>query len=189
MFIVGDTIVSEDFADHCFVCDLEKCHGACCVQGDAGAPLNKDELEILDRILPDIEPFLTKQGKEAIMQYGAWIKSGDEEFGTPLSNSLECAYAYFSNGYVQCAIEQAWMLKLIDFRKPLSCHLYPARLSEFKDFTAVNYHQWHICINAIEKGEKDGVKLYEFLKEPLIRKFGKEWYNDLVESVKNGNRK
>ncbi len=189
MFIIEDTIVSDDFADHCFICDINKCRGACCVQGDAGAPLEIEELSILNQILPKVLPFMTEQGKKAVELYGTAVKINNDEYVTTLADSLECAFAYFEEGKALCAIEKAWSMKLIDFQKPISCHLYPARLTKFKDFTAVNYHQWHICRDAIEKGEDEGVKLYEFLKEPLIRKFGEKWYEELVYIISKNARK
>ncbi|HRS53142.1 MAG TPA: DUF3109 family protein [Bacteroidales bacterium] len=185
MFVVDETIVSDDFAIHCFKCDINKCKGACCIHGDAGAPLNKEELPILEKILPEVEPFLTKQGKEAIKKYGAWVQISDDEYVTPLAESSECAYVYFSdNNIAMCAIEKAWSFRLIEFRKPISCHLYPARITQFKNFIAINYHQWSICQEAVINGESKDIKLYEFLKEPFIRKFGINWYNKLLSSIR-----
>lgn len=189
MFVIGDTIVSEDFADHCFSCNLQHCLGACCVQGDAGAPLDKMELNILNEILPEVLPFMTEQGKKAVELYGTFVKSVDGEYVTPLAENLECAFTFFSAGKAFCAIEKAWSLKLINFQKPISCHLYPARLTKFKNFIAVNYHQWHICREAIKQGETKGIRLYEFLKEPLIRRFGEDWYKELADTISKGDRK
>lgn len=184
MLIVGNCIVSENIAEKCFACKLAKCKGQCCVEGDAGAPLEKDEVEILKRILPAVKPYMTKEGIAAIEEQGVSVIDPTGDTVTPLVNDRECAFVTWEDGMALCAIEKAWRDGKIDFMKPISCHLYPIRLDDFGEFMAVNYHEWDVCKYAVVEGNRCGVPLYKYLKEPLIRKFGEEWYNELVHQCK-----
>lgn len=177
MFQLGKTLVSEEIIDTDFVCNLHACKGACCVDGEAGAPLEEKETEILVDIYSDVKPFLRPEGIEAIEKQGAFIKGEDGEWETPLVNNSECAYVVFSDaGVVKCGLEEAFSKGATKWKKPVSCHLYPVRVKEYKELTAVNYHKWHICDPACALGTELQVPVFKFVKEALIRKFGKGWY-------------
>ena len=181
MLQIQDTLVSDDVILESFVCDLSRCHGACCVEGDCSAPVEESEKRILEDLLPRIEPYMRPEGIEAVRLQGAWTDDPyDHAPSTPLVNGRECAYLTFSpDGTALCAIEQAYRDGRIDFQKPISCHLYPIRLSRILSFTALNYHRWDICRDACALGRKLGVPVYKFLREPLIRRFGQAWYDEL----------
>ncbi len=179
MLQIQDTLISLNLIETNFVCDLNSCKGNCCVYGDYGAPLEIEEIEIIDSILDKIDKYLTPEGKKAIKQQGLKIKDDANDYVTPLINDKECAFTYFDNGIAKCAIEKAYLNNEIYFQKPVSCHLYPVRVKKYKEYTAVNYHKWEICDVALATGEKTGVPMYVFLKDALIRRFGKDWYEEL----------
>ena len=180
MFQLGKTIVSEDLLEKEFVCNLKACKGACCVEGEAGAPVLKEEIAILKDIYPKIKSFLRPEGIEAIEQQGTHILTELGELETPLVNGKECAYVTFSDqGITSCGIEQAYNAGEIPFKKPISCHLYPVRVQDYSEFAAVNYHRWPICDDACALGKQLGVPVYKFVKDALIRKFGEDWYLEL----------
>lgn len=184
MILVQNTVISDDVANEFFVCNLEKCKGACCVEGELGAPLQQKELPILEKIQDQVLPYLMEEGKAEIKKQGAWIKDEDGDYSTPTIDGKECVYAFYDKvGMLKCGIEQAYIDGKIDFKKPISCHLYPIRLKEYNDFIAVNYDQWSICSDACSLGKKLGVPVYQFLKEPLIRRFGKGWYAELEAEI------
>lgn len=186
MFQLGKTIVSEDIIQKEFVCNLAACKGACCVDGDAGAPLEANETKILEAIYPKVKPYLRKEGVEAIELQGPYIETQDGELETPLVNNAECAYVVFDkNETALCAIEQAYNAGAIDWKKPVSCHLYPIRVKDYSEFSAVNYHQWPICDDACVLGKELQVPVYRFVKEALIRKFGEDWYAQLEKVAAN----
>lgn len=183
MIIVKDSIVSDDVADKCFGCDLACCKGACCVDGDSGAPLLEEEVAMLETVLPEVLPYMTPAGREAVEAQGVAVRDGDGDLGTPLIDGGACAFiAYGADGCALCAIEKAYREKRykLQFPKPVSCHLYPIRVEDYGEFTAVNYHEWDICRCARGKGEP----LYRYLKVPLVRRFGSEWYEELLEQIK-----
>ena len=179
MFQLNKTIVSEDILEKEFVCNLSACKGACCVDGDAGAPLDASEVEKLKEIYPKIKPFLRKEGIKAIEEQGTSVVGLDGEPETTLIDGQDCAYVIFDKKTALCGIEQAYNQGIVDWKKPVSCHLYPIRVKEYADFSAVNYHKWHICDAACSLGQELEVPVYKFLKESLIRKFGEQWYQDL----------
>lgn len=180
MFQIGKTIVSEDIIEKEFVCNLNACKGACCIEGEAGAPLSEEETHILKEIYPKVKPFLREEGIKAIEEQGTHIVSKLEELETPLVNGKECAYVTFSdNGTAGCGIEDAYNKGVIDYKKPISCHLYPVRVQDYSEFAAVNYHKWPICDDACSLGKELSVPVYKFVKEALIRKFGKNWYLEI----------
>ncbi|TCI92268.1 DUF3109 family protein [Tenacibaculum sp. M341] len=180
MFQLGKTIVSEDIIEKEFVCNLSACKGTCCVQGEAGAPLDEEEVKILKEIYPKVKPFLRKEGIEAIEEQGTSITSDFGELETPLVNHAECAYVTFDDkGTALCGIEEAYNKNIIDWKKPISCHLYPVRVKDYSEFAAVNYHKWDICDDACSLGKELQVPVYKFLKEALIRRFGENWYMEL----------
>ena len=177
MIQIGTSIVSLDIFDRHFVCDLAKCRGMCCVCGESGAPLEDSETGILEKIYPKVKKYMTRAGIAAVEKYGVYDTDWDSDRVTPLiGKSEDCAYSFKENGIVYCAVEKAFINGEIDFRKPVSCHLYPIRITRCGDFEAVNYHNWDICKNT---AEKTGTPLYIFLKEPLTRKYGSKWYGEL----------
>lgn len=180
MFQLGKTIVSEELIEKDFVCNLNACKGECCVAGEAGAPVSEEETKTLEVIYPRIKSYLRPEGIEAIEQQGTHITSRLGELETPLVNGKECAYVTFKeNGIASCGIEEAFMDGATDFRKPISCHLYPVRVADYSEFAAVNYHKWPICSDACTLGKELQVPVYKFVKDALIRKFGDHWYSEL----------
>ncbi len=180
MFQLGKTIVSEEIIDNDFVCNLSACKGACCVEGDAGAPLDKEETEILNDIYPKVKPFLRKEGIAAIEAQGRFITTPFGDYETPLINGADCAYVIFDDkNTALCGIEEAYNQGEISWKKPLSCHLYPVRIKQYSEFAAVNYEKWDICNPACSLGKELQVPVYKFVREALIRKFGQDWYEEL----------
>ena len=179
-------MVSDDIKDVEFVCNLEKCKGACCVEGDLGAPLEEDELDVMKEIQEKVAPYLSKEGQRELKKQGPYILDEDGDYSTPTIGGKECAYAiYDEKRILKCGIEQAYLDGKISFQKPISCHLYPIRIIKKKTLEAVNYHKWNICSPACSYGKELQVPLYKFLKTPLIRKYGEEWYNELVQAIES----
>ena len=184
MLQIGSAIVSLDIIEKHFCCDLSACRGACCVFGESGAPLEDDEVSVLQDVYPKVKPYMTDAGIEVVEKHGVFNIDLDNEIVTPLvGNSEDCAFAVSENGISSCAIEKAFLNGDISFRKPVSCHLYPVRVTKYEDFEAVNFHNWSICKEALELGKKNDTPLYVFLKEPLVRKFGSQWYEQLLEVI------
>jgi len=185
MIAIDNTLISEDVIDKKFVCDLQACKGACCVAGDSGAPLDKDELKILDKVLDKVKPYMVPKGIKAVEKHGTYVVDEDGDYTTTLvSPKAECAFVYFDEKKTAlCAIEKAYLEGKIDWKKPISCHLYPIRITQLKSHEAVNYDKWDICKPACACGKKLDVPVYKFLKEPLIRKYGKEWFKKLDKSA------
>ena len=179
MFQLNKTIISEEILEKEFVCNLSACKGACCVDGDAGAPLTQEETQILVDIYPKVKPFLRPEGIQAIEEQGAFVIGTDGEYETTLIEGKDCAYVIFDGQTALCGIEQAYNEGIVDWKKPVSCHLYPIRVKEYSDFAAVNYHKWHICSDACSLGKELQVPVYKFVKEALVRKFGEQWYEEL----------
>ena len=185
MFQLGKTIVSEDIIEKDFVCNLSACKGACCIDGDAGAPLSKEEADILEEIYPKVKPFLRKEGIEAIEAQGTSTTNDWDEIETPLIDNADCAYVIFDDKKTALGgIEEAFNKGKIDWKKPISCHLYPIRVKDYTEFSAVNYERWDICDDACSLGKELQVPIYKFVKDALIRKFGEDWYSEL-EKVAN----
>ena len=180
MLIVDDCIISDNIADICFDCDLAQCKGACCVEGDCGAPLDAAEIPILKEIYPIVKKYMTPAGIDVVEREGVSSIDVDKLPCTPLVNNRECAYAINEDGVTLCAIEKAWRNGETEFPKPISCHLYPIRIDDYGEFKAVNYHVWDVCHCALKKGRSKGVPLYQYLRKPLVRRFGQEWYDELV---------
>ena len=186
MIAIENTLVSEDILEKKFVCDLNACKGACCVAGDSGAPLDKEELDVLDSVVEKVKPYMTKKGLKAIEKNGSFVVDGDGDFTTTLvAPGEECAFVYFDEQNIaKCAIEKAYLEKKINWQKPISCHLYPIRIKKTKTYDAVNYDRWEICKPACSCGEKLNVPVYKFLKTPLIRKYGNKWFKQLEQTAK-----
>lgn len=184
MLEIGGHLVSEELIKENFICNLEKCKGVCCIEGDSGAPLNEDELSILEDIYPKVKPYMTQKGIEAIEQQGTSVKDFEGDYTTTcVAINKECAYVTWENGITKCAIEKAYEDKVIDWKKPISCHLYPIRLTQYPEFDMLHYDRWSICSDACTLGNEHKVRVYQFLKEPLIRKYGEDWYNELEENI------
>ena len=184
MMQVGNCVVSTELLDEMFLCDLDKCKGHCCVEGEAGAPLEQGEEKLIEESYPLFKKYLRPESVEAIEKYGFSTHDRDGELVTPLLNGNECVYTIFEDGIAKCGIEKAFLDKKIKFRKPISCHLYPVRIKRlFDDVDALNYHFWNVCDPARDLGCQKKVYAYQFLKDALTRKYGKEWYNELVEAA------
>ena len=179
MIQIGDKIVSRELFENHFICDLPSCHGNCCVFGDSGAPLEEDEAVVLSQHINEIRPYLRREALRAIDEQGSWVIDDDGDKVTPLIGREECAYVVFNDGIARCAIEQAFEEGTISFRKPVSCHLYPIRVNKMGKGIALNYHRWGICEPARIMGKKEGIPVFMFLKDPIERVYGKEFYQEL----------
>ncbi len=183
MLEIQNTLVSLDLAEQFFCCDLDSCLGECCIEGDAGAPITEEEKKKIEEILPEIYDELLPAAKREIDSNGVAYIDEEGDLVTSIIDGRNCVFTcYEAGGMCHCVIERAYRQGRIDFCKPVSCHLYPLRLTEYPTFTAVNYHRWKICKCAELLGRKNGVRLYQFLKGPLERRFGKEWYAELCEA-------
>lgn len=179
MIQIGDIVVSRDLLERHFICHLEKCEGNCCVFGDSGAPLDEDEAKALEDSQVEIKPFLREEGVRAIENQGAWVTDKDGDKVTPLVGNEECAYVVFDGRIARCGIEQAYEAGAIPFRKPVSCHLYPIRVNKLKHGIALNYHRWSVCEPARILGEDKGVPVFRFLRDPIVRVYGQQFYDEL----------
>lgn len=176
-----NTIVSLDLIERYFHCDLDDCLGECCIEGDAGAPLTREEADRLQELLPRILPYLNEKARKVVLEEGVSYIDEEGDLVTQLVDGANCVFTTFgSNGVCLCALEKARREGETDFFKPISCALYPVRVKEYDGFTAVNYHRWKICKGAEVMGRAKGVRAYEFLREPLTRRFGPEWYDELA---------
>ena len=181
MIKIGDTLVSLDVIEKFFCCDLDTCLGACCIEGDAGAPLTEEEDRHLKEMIEEIKPHLTEKASKAIDDEGASYLDPEGELVTQLIDGSACVYTCMEKGGMcLCALEKARREGNEKFFKPISCSLYPVRVKDYGNFKAVNYDRWKICRSAEALGRKKGIRVYEFLKEPLIRRFGQEWYDELA---------
>ena len=184
MIQIANTLLSDDIFEAQFICDLCKCKGQCCVDGESGAPLTREEHDKIEEILPVIWDDLSPKAQQLISEQGISYNDTDGELVTSIVNGEECVFTYYDeNGICKCAIDTAYREGRIAVQKPISCHLYPIRLTDYANYTAINYHQWSICRPAVKLGRKEGVPLYRFLREPLIRRFGEEWYNEVCEAA------
>ena len=188
MILIDDVLISDDVVEKQFVCNIKKCKGICCVEGDSGAPVEKSETKILKKIYPKIKKYLIPEGIKAIEAQGTFVDEPDDEYtayATPLIDGGACAYVnYEKDGTISCGIEKAWKDGVTDFQKPISCHLYPIRLKPMETVTAVNYDVWDICSDACKLGKSLKIPVYVFLKDALIRKFGEEFYETLDHAAK-----
>jgi len=185
MLQIQDTIISFDVIEESFVCDLSVCKGICCVEGNSGAPVEECEIACLEKTLPCVWDDLSPDAKKVIEKQGIVYRDIEGEYVTSIVDGADCVFTcYDESGRCQCALEKAFKEGKSDFYKPISCHLYPVRVARYKGFRAVNYHRWNVCQAAVALGKKQGVKVYQFLKVPLIRKFGEEWYEQLCIAAK-----
>jgi len=181
MIQIGSTIISLDVIEKEFICDVAKCKGVCCIEGDSGAPVTDEEIAILEKELDKILPFLPPQNKQVLKNNGVFYVDQEGDKVTTLVNNAECAFVLQEDGILSCAIERAWNKGLVTIPKPISCHLYPIRCRQYRDFEGINYDAWHICKDAVCKGKEEKVKVYQFLKSSLIRKYGENWYQELEQ--------
>ncbi len=193
MIQIDDTIISMDLFEKQFCCDLSDCKGICCIEGDSGAPLEESEVPILEKILPVVWDDLSDKSKAVIEKQGVSYIDIEGDRVTSIVDGCECVFTYLDeNGVCKCAIEKAYREGKIDFYKPISCHLYPVRLENLRNGTVgINIHRWKVCKAAFEQGRKCGLPVYQFLKEPLIRRFGAEWYEKVciaAEEIKKMNK-
>ncbi len=185
MIILGQTLLSDELYEEQFVCDLPHCRGGCCVEGDAGAPLSEEEAGMLEAIASRVSAFMLPEGLKAVKKQGYWVKDEEGEITTPLVEGKQCAYVFYDEkGIARCAIERCQEEGLIDFQKPISCHLYPIRINKYPHYEALNYHRWPLCDCARTKGRKLKVRVYRFVKDALVRKYGEEWYDELEEYIR-----
>ncbi len=184
MIQIDQTLISDDVKEQFFVCDLDRCKGACCVEGDLGAPLEQDELADMEEVIEYVLPYLSDDAKKALQEQGAYLLDDEGDFSTTTIDNKECAFAFYDERKIlKCSIEQALRDGKTTIQKPISCHLYPIRIAKLHDFLALNYDRWHICAPACELGDKLSVPVYMFLKDPLIRKFGEAWYHRLCQEI------
>jgi hypothetical protein len=185
MIAIDNTLISEEILEKKFVCDLHACKGECCVAGVSGAPLEESELAVMEKIYEKVKPYMNEEGIAEVEKQGVFVVDVDGDYVTPLvGGDKHCAFVYFDEHKIaKCAIEKAYYNKDIKFKKPISCHLYPIRIDETPFYTNLNFHHWDVCKPACTCGTKLDVPTYKFLKEPLIRKFGKRWYNKLEKAA------
>ena len=189
MIQIENTLISDDVIKKKFSCNLKVCKGICCVEGNSGAPLEDDEKELLDSEYHKIEPYLREEGRKAIAKNGKYYTDSEHDIVTMLIDGEECAFTLFDKESIaSCAIEKAYFKGKTTFRKPLSCWLYPIRTKKISNLYAVNYDIWDICKSAELFGEEKNILVYKFLKEPLIKKFGKEWYEQLKYFAEKSNK-
>ena len=181
MLQIGDTLVSLDIIERYFCCDIERCKGECCIEGDAGAPITEAEAREIERVLPEIWDDMAPAAQREVKEKGVSYIDEEGDLVTTIINGRDCAFTcYAPGGVCLCAIEKAYREGRSKFRKPISCYLYPVRITEYDTFTAVNVHRWKICRSAEALGRKLGLRMYQFLREPLIERFGQAWYDELV---------
>ncbi len=180
MVEIGRTLLSRDIFEQHFVCDILKCKGACCIEGDSGAPLTEEEATLIEQEYPNFETLLPKHHITEVKKRGFSVIDSDGDLVTPLVDNRQCVYSFYNDqGILKCAIEKAYFDGKSKFRKPISCHLFPIRITEYKHFDAVNYQELDICKPGVACGKSQKVPLYKFLKEPLILKYGEKWYAEL----------
>lgn len=182
MIQIDDKVVSSEIIENKFCCDVAKCKGLCCVHGSSGAPLSAEEAIILDEILGRIKPYMVPAGLESIDKQGTSVTDSDGDLVTPLIDGKECAYVVFQDGIATCAIEKAWFDKKVEFRKPISCQLYPIRVKDYETFSALNYDVWDVCAPARILGEEKGLPVYRFLKDAIIRAYGEDFFRQLEDA-------
>lgn len=181
MIVIEDKIISEELKNIHFICDLNSCKGACCIEGEGGAPLEKKEVKIIKKNYNKIKPYISQEGINVIEKKGLHYYSKETKtYNTQLIKGKACVFVNYENGFSYCGIEKAHKDKKIDFYKPISCHLYPIRITKYTTYEAVNYEEWDICKAACSLGEKEKVSVYQFLKEPIIRKYGQKFHDALV---------
>ncbi len=185
MIEIDDKIVSTELLQEHFACDISQCKGICCIEGDSGAPLDIEEVDILEAEYPNYKRYMTPEGISAVEEQGFMVVDSDGDYTTPLINGGECAFTIMEDGVALCAIERAWRNGECSFPKPISCHLYPIRLIQLSNGTVgLNYHRWGVCRSACANGKKLSIPIYKSLKGAIIRRFGEEFYEALNIAAK-----
>ena len=185
MFVVDDILISDDVLEAPFLCNLGACKGGCCVQGESGAPLDADELPKLEESFPAVKKYLRPKALETIEKKGLWEKDGRNSYGTTCVDDAECVFVTYEGEVAKCAFHIAYQKGEVTFPKPISCHLFPIRVSHNGEHEVLNYEQIKICQPAVKMGRKKNVMLPNFLEEPLVRKYGKKWYKKFVEACQS----
>lgn len=181
MIIHRNTLISEDLFERYFICDLHQCKGACCVEGDFGAPLQQEEVDLIKDDLRNIMPFLSEEGKAVITTNGVVETDKEGDLVTTCRTTGECCFAIYENGLLSCGMEKAYQAGNTNFIKPLSCHLYPIRINKVGIYDALNFHKWDICNCALKLGNQNKIPVFRFLKNALIRKYGEDWFMELEQ--------
>ena len=181
-------MVSDDLLDAPFCCNLGACHGACCVVGESGAPLEAEERQTLEEILPTVRKYLRQEALDVIEQDGVWEETGNEEYATTCVGGAECVFVTYDGPVAKCAIQLAYQNGEIDFPKPISCHLFPVRIEKLGDFEALNYERVALCVSAVRNGNRSNVQLFDFLRAPLVRKYGEAWYQQFRDTIAERQR-
>ena len=185
MIKVDNCLVSEDVVDQAFACNVLACKGVCCIEGDAGAPLDLDEIDIIEKNIESIKTEMDETGLALLEKEGFAEKDPFDMMDVPTcKENKECVFVVRKDGILNCAIEIANKKNNFNFPKPISCHLYPIRLDKYNEYYALNYHRWSICSDACTKGRDENIMVYQFAQNALERKFGKEWYSTLETAVK-----
>ncbi len=184
MFVVGDALISDDVLDAPFACNLGACHGACCVQGDSGAPLEPDERAVLEALVPRVRKYMRPEALKVVKREGIWEEVDPGEYATMCVGSAECVFVTYEGPVAKCAIQKAYQAGRIDFPKPLSCHLFPLRIEQIGEYEVINYKQITMCDSARTFGRRRGVELIDALQEALVRKFGASWFDAFREACK-----
>lgn len=179
---VGNVLVSPDIFTEKFCCDLDKCKGQCCVEGDAGAPVTLDEIGGIEDSLDTVWEDMNASAQAIVDKQGVAYVDQEGDLVTSIVNGKDCVFTCYENGCCLCALERAFRAKKTEFVKPISCALYPIRVKEFKNGTVgINYNRWDVCKDAVVKGRELNLPVYKFLEGPLTRRFGAEWYAELCE--------
>ena len=181
--MVDDTVLSDELFTEHFCCNLAACAGCCCVEGDAGAPLEEEEVGLLEDLLPKITPYMSAEGREAVSQSDVFDYDEEGHLVTPLIHDRECVFVRYEGEVAYCAIEKAYLMHKISFRKPISCHLYPIRVERRNCYEVLEYHRWDICRSACQEGERQGITVFQYLKNPLVRKYGAAWYRKVEKML------
>ncbi|MFK7848252.1 MAG: DUF3109 family protein [Rhodothermales bacterium] len=176
MFAVENVLVSDELLDAPFACNLGACKGGCCVQGDSGAPLEPEERKELEKVLPQVRKYLSAEAIEVIENTGVWEEIEPQRYATTCVENAECVFVTYDGSIAKCAIEKAYFEGRVSFRKPVSCHLYPVRAERYGDVEALNYEKIPLCKPGIKNGARNGIQLQNFLRDPLVRKYGEAWY-------------
>jgi hypothetical protein len=186
MFIIGEVVIDEAIAHENFACDVGICQGACCtLPGSRGAPLGDDELVELERAFPIIEKYLPERHRKTI-EHGGLTEGRPGSYTTACVDNEDCVFVYYENRIARCSLEKAYHNGEITWRKPLSCHLFPIRVS-YNPNEILRYEKITECLPAVEQGCRMNIPLHEYLKEPLIRKFGESWYTDFQVVCRHRN--
>ena len=182
MFVVDDILISDEVLTARFACNLAACHGGCCVEGDSGAPLEPDERAHLEAVLPRVRKHLTPEALAVIEEDGVWEETAPGTYATTCVDGGACVFVTYDGPIAKCGIQKAYREGRVSFEKPISCHLYPIRISQYGGYEVLNYEQIPLCDPARDYGCKHHVRLEHFLREPLVRKYGADWYQRFVDT-------